>query len=135
MSEFFNLTPHTLHIFADESDSEPIMTIEPSGTVVRVEVTYHKNETYFPFPIYHTSYGNLTTVVDKNAKEINLNYSYEWEAINPVFIVSTMVLEAIKNANSRYEKSFFFAPGPLKRNDKGQVIGCVGLVSLVENIL
>lgn len=134
MSEFFNLTPHTLHIFANENDSEPIMTIEPSGTVVRVEVTYHKNKTHFPFPVFYTKYGKLTTVVDKNAKEINLNYSYEWEAINPVFIVSTIVLEAIKKAN-KIEQSFFFAPGPLKRNDKGQVVGCVGLVSLVENIL
>ena len=107
--KFVNLTPHEIKIFRNENDENPVV-IPPSGKVARVNVEYTIIEiTKNDFPIYSVEYGDVQGI--PNILEKNVGY-----------IVSTMVLEAIR------EKNNFYAPGMLRRDSKGNVIGCIGLV-------
>lgn len=108
--KFVNLTPHEIKIFRNENDDNPIV-IPPSGKVARVSVEHTiigitKND----FPIYSVEYGDVQGIPSILEKDTG-------------YIVSTMVLEAIR------EKNNFYAPGMLRRDSKGNVIGCIGLVT------
>lgn len=106
--KFVNLTPHEIKIYRHANDENPVV-IPPSGTVARVSVEYTiVGITENDFPIYSVEYGDVQGI--PSILEKNVGY-----------IVSTMVLEAIRENN-------FYAPGMLRRDSKGNVIGCIGLV-------
>ena len=108
--KFVNLTPHEIKIFRNENDDNPVV-IPPSGKVARVSVQYNIVEiTEYDFPIYSVEYGDVQGIPSILEKDTG-------------YIVSTMVLEAIR------EKNNFYAPGMLRRDSKGNVIGCIGLVT------
>lgn len=99
-----NLTPHTVHDF--DSNNKFL----PSGTVARVSVSRQCvfiSEDGIKF--YSPSFGEV----------VNLPHEKEGVAL----IVSAMVRNALPNRRD------LISPGPLERNDAGEVIGCCGFDS------
>jgi len=107
---FVNLTPHKIVIHSD--DYADIEELEPEAIPVRVESKKEQVGDLQGFPIWKTEMGELTGLPEPQP--------------GVVFIVSALVAAQIKRED-------IMSPGELIRDEKGNVIGCRGLVSYVEN--
>ena len=96
-----NLTSHTLNEITTGTD------IPPSGVVVRVNQTNTKSAEYAGIPLYTTVFGDLEGLPEPQ-KDV-------------LYVVSAMALNAVP-AN----RTDVVAPGFLKRDERGNPIGCVG---------
>jgi hypothetical protein len=99
-----NMTPHTINVFRDDGTVEDI----PSSGIIRVASTQVKVCEIRGIPVYKTIFGE---VIGLPPKRIGIFY-----------VVSRLVLSACP------ERDDLLAPGTLVRDDKGQPIGCKGLV-------
>jgi hypothetical protein len=104
-----NLTPHDVNIFRSMEDIAPMMSISPSGIVARVSTVSELYGEIDGIPIFSSSFGDI---VDMPKQESGT-----------IYIASAILLEH-KSMKNRMD---VFAPGELKRNEKGQPIGCIGL--------
>lgn len=105
MTNFVNLTPHTINIVT----SEGTLAFAPSGTVARVQaenqfVGYCENQV----ALYRTKFGEVINLPDPDD--------------NIIFLVSALVRTAAS------ERPDIASPGDLVRDDAGNVIGCKGLI-------
>lgn len=105
-----NLTPHEVKIFKLNGVTPDLdIVIEAGEAIARVSCEYIKvDKTVEGVDLYRTVFGEVTGLPD-----------YE-EGV--YLLVSTMVREALPL------RSDLVSPGQLLRNDKGEVIGCLGLV-------
>jgi len=102
-----NLTPHTITVRRDDGSE---LTIKPSGQVARVTTRdqYAGELAHFRVPLYKREFGNVEDLPDP--------------ADLTVYIVSSLVLEAVKQTTGR---SDVVAPdtGPTAiRDDAGRIV-------------
>ncbi len=100
-----NLTPHNLAIHNGEGE---VTEIAPSGIVARVAATKSQTGCIDGIPVFKTAFGEIQDLPE--AKE------------GVIYVTSLLVAQATKRAD-------VFSPGELLRNEQGQPIGCLGLVS------
>ena len=100
-----NMTPHSLNIH--NQDGEHVLTVEPSGTVARIEVKRNLMREEDGILFFETIAGDCDELP---APEMGT-----------IFVVSRFVRAAVA------DREDVFQPGELLRNDAGQVIGCIGL--------
>lgn len=110
-----NLTPHEVCIYKLNGVTPDLdLVIEAGEEVARVSCEYMKvDKTVEGVNLYRPVFGEVTGLPD-----------YE-EGV--YLLVSTMVREALPL------RSDLVSPGQLLRNDKGEVIGCLGLVGNFNN--
>lgn len=110
-----NLTPHEVKIFKLNGTTPDLdVVIEASDLVARVSCEYIKvDKKVDGIDLYRPVFGEVIGLPD-----------YE-EGV--CLLVSTMVREALSL------RSDLVSPGQLLRNDKGEVIGCLGLVGNFNN--
>lgn len=110
-----NLTPHEVKIFKLVGTAPDLdLIIEAGEEVARVSCEYMKvDKTVEGVNLYRTIFGEVTGLPD-----------YEK---GTYLLVSTMVREALPLRKD------LVSPGQLLRNDKGEVIGCLGLVGNFNN--
>ena len=104
-----NLTPHEINIFRSMADTVPMMSIPPRGIIARVSMISELYGDIDGVPIFSFSFGDIVDMPNQES--------------GTIYIVSAMLLEH-KSMKNRMDA---FAPGELKRNEKGQPIGCIGL--------
>lgn len=102
---FVNLTPHDVSISMPDGSSK---LLPKSGKEARCDEVSELVGEWEGIPLYVTAYGEV----------IGLPQVEE----GTVFIVSFMVRAALPH------RSDLASPGKLVRDDKGQIIGCKGLV-------
>lgn len=100
-----NLTPHAINIY--NADRNLVATVEPSGTVARVEANRQLVATVEGVPFYRTTYGALSGLPEPQD--------------GVIYVVSGMARSAVPG------RSDLWQPGELLRNEAGQPIGCIGL--------
>ena len=110
-----NLTPHKVCIYKLNGVTPDLdLVIEAGEKVARVSCEYMKvGKKVEGVDLYRTVFGEVTGLPD-----------YE-EGV--YLLVSTMVREALPLRKD------LVSPGQLLRNDKGEVIGCLGLVGNFSN--
>ena len=110
-----NLTPHEVCIYKLNGTTPDLdLVIEAGEEVARVSCEYMKvDKKVEGVDLYRTVFGEVTGLPE---------YS---EGV--YLLVSTMVREAFPL------RSDLVSPGQLLRNDKGEVIGCLGLVGNFNN--
>ncbi len=101
-----NLTPHSINILNEEGE---VVMVPPSGTVARCNETTIAIGEANGFPLYKTTYGEVTGLP-------------EGDGFETLFIVS-----ALPGAAVPYRLAVA-SPGQLVRGPDGQPIGCRGLV-------
>ena len=111
MSKFINLTPHAIVLEGACSS----LTIEPSGDTLRIPMKKEQKGEAGGFPIY-TQQPDLS--------KVNLPATKP----NTYYIVSSIVLAALKQAAPHRQD--FLAPdtGAAKRNEKGHIVSVPGFV-------
>ena len=105
MSNFINLTPHTLNIHTDDG----VVNVAPSGEVARCRVTFTPDGEVAGIPVSLASFGEVTGLPSP--------------FVGISFIVSGMVASHPAVAG----RADVFAPGELVRDGAGRPIGCKGL--------
>ncbi len=109
MKKIINLTPHMI-VLNDGTE------FPPSGTIARVSSSFSKVDEIDGIPIFSITYGDVENLPP--------------EEENTIFIVSSMVLEALKNEN----RSDVVAPATghpsVVRDEKGQIKSVPGFVKL-----
>ena len=102
-----NLTPHELSIFDEDGNLLVKIPSEiPDGNFPRVNVEREKIKEIDNIPIFRNTYGKIS------------NLPLPEEGV--VYVVSARLLEASNRKD-------LLQPGELLRDDKGRVVGCVGL--------
>lgn len=108
MKNIINLTPHSIRVRGiDGANSTTDATFKPSGKVARINVTNTKVGNVVGLPVMQQT---VRKPIDLPASD------------GSIFIVSSMVRIASPNRKD------LASPGNLIRDDKGQPIGCIGLV-------
>ena len=102
-----NLTPHSISVWSDAETH--VVTIPASGLIARVSVSRTLLRVVDGVPIYATTTGDVVGLPG-GADGVSL-------------IVSAMVRCALPGRKD------LLSPGDLLRNDKGQPVGCLGLVA------
>jgi hypothetical protein len=124
-----NLTPHEINIFRSMEDIVPMMSIPPSGIVARVSTISELYGEIDGVPIFSFSFGDIVELYGEidGVPIFSFSFGDIVDILNQesgtIYIVSAMLLEH-KSMKNRKD---VFAPGELKRNEKGQPIGCIGL--------
>lgn len=110
-----NLTPHEVKIFKLNGTAPDLdVVIEVGEEIARVSCEYVKvDKKVEGVDMYRTVFGEVTGLPDYE-KGVYL-------------LVSTIVREALPLRKD------LVSPGQLLRNDKGEVIGCLGLVGNFNN--
>jgi hypothetical protein len=116
--KFTNLTPHEIVILDDQNNV--IAKIPPSGLVARVETKEELVAEINGIPVYKVSYGNIQGLPEPEP--------------NTVFIVSTLILAALKEKG--IERKDVVAPNtnPSKhgavRDPSGKIVGVKSFIVL-----
>jgi hypothetical protein len=103
--KFVNLTPHDINIVTDNG----IVTIPRSGKVARCNTISSLGGRIDGIPLYATRYGDVIDLPPMTQEKI-------------LYIVSAMVKQ------KEYTRNDLVSPGELVRDEKGNVIGCKGLI-------
>jgi hypothetical protein len=103
-----NLTPHAINIVGFNGE---VTTIPPSGKVARVKSTQTLAGNKAGIPLYFVEFGAVEDLPNESAIPFGVEY-----------IVSGMVRAACPNRRD------LASPGDLVRDDKGNVVGCRGLI-------
>lgn len=101
------MTPHALNVVCEDNN---IMTIEPSGTVVRVSQKMELVADINGIPVYRSQYGELEGLPEPQ--------------VHTRYILSAMAAAAAKAAG----REDILSPGELIRDENGQPVGCRGLI-------
>ena len=128
-TQFYNLTPHSINIFAKKGDTFPSLTLPPSGNVVRLSSSREETEVIDCIPMFGVRFGDLEGLPDLASLEPE-----------SVLIVSAMAKPALREyirelrdvpdeegEGPNIPVLRVCSPGELIRDDKGQPIGCHGL--------
>lgn len=99
-----NATPHSINVFVDGKE---VMTLEPSGTIPRVEQEEVVIETINGVPITRQKFSEP--------------YGLPEEQENVFWVVSRLTAEAAK------DRKDLLVPGPMVRGEEGKPVGCNGL--------
>jgi hypothetical protein len=113
--KFVNLTPHAITIRTKEGD----ITIEPEGTVARVDMAEHHLGLMF--------YKQIPVITRKRIEVVGLPPQEDRVRGNLICLVSSMVLDALEWAHAVN----VYAPdtGPTAvRDEKGHVVAVTRLV-------
>lgn len=100
-----NLTPHAITFV--NSEGNPILVVEPSGSVARVEATTVVTGSIDGIPVTETQFGEVEGLPDAEPGK--------------VFIVSALVAKRVP------KRKDVFIPNESVRDDKGRIIGCRSL--------
>lgn len=100
-----NLTPHAINICNE--DGEPIVTVEPSGEIARIDVS-------------RRIMGMINGIIPVFSSQMGMPYRLPSRIENTIYIVSGMF-------KAQVDRSDLYQPGELLRNEKRQPIGCIGL--------
>jgi hypothetical protein len=101
-----NLTPHSINFVGE--DGTPILTIEPSGILARVQATIvATGDTVCGIPITKTRFGEVEGLPEPED--------------GTTFVVSRMVAEALPG------RSDLLIPNESVRDEGGNIIGCRSL--------
>ena len=117
--EIINLTSHDINIL--DVSWELVETIKRSMKVARLDSDKILADNYnLPFPMFYTKYGiPYLAIIDEQGKELRrVQFPPYRDGI--IYIVS-----GIFRAN--YDRTDFWQPGELVRDNEGQPIGCIGL--------
>lgn len=109
-TKFVNLTPHPITVFKGEEKIE----IPPSGEVARVGVEQKKVGELNGIPVHKSIFGDVEGLPEPRE--------------NTVYIVSTVVLQALKAKNivRRDLVSPDTTPNGVVRDEEGRIIGVRG---------
>lgn len=113
-----NLVPHPVCIY--NRDRELIITIPPSGTVLRCQPSHRE------LPSLKLSDDGKVVDVPVYQREF---LPVVWDNLPDAVLVSALVGQAL--AETPYTGRIF-TPGDLIRDTKGNVIGSIGLVEIVR---
>lgn len=105
MANIINLTPHTINFVSMEG--EPLLAIEPSGTIARVSV---KTETIGEFagvPVTKSVYSDVVDLPDPQP--------------DTVYVVSSLVAQRCSDRDD------VFIPNESVRDEQGRIVGCKSL--------
>lgn len=103
-----NLTKHDINVYANASDSAPTWTFPPSGTEARLSETRVEMAPVIPgMPIRRAEFGPVENLPEPKP--------------DTIYLVSGLILSRCAGRKD------VFAPGEAVRDEKGRVIGCVGL--------
>lgn len=100
-----NLTPHAINFVGEAG--EALMTIEPSGQIVRVTAKTVTTGNINGIPVTETVFGEV--------ENLPLPTS------DTIYIVSSLVAQRFKDRDD------VFIPNESVRDEKGRVIGCKSL--------
>ncbi len=125
--KILNLTPHAIHIY--NNDKKLVLTIEPELIPARLEEKRKWAYNFVlsngsKFPVDEVSYGYLSGLPE------------EKEGV--IYVVSQIVynhaiVDITKKSRFFSPRSDLFVVGSAIRNEKGVIIGCVGLSELRIN--
>lgn len=99
-----NLTPHTINI---HTGGGPVVSIQPSGLIARVETKEMEDGEVEGIPVVRSRFGSPIGIPSPEP--------------GVFFIVSRILLDACRGRND------LLAPGPLIRDSEGRPVGCRGL--------
>lgn len=105
--KILNLTPHTVNFLTDKGT----VSIEPSGTIARVDTLTTEIGGYDGIPVKKISYGNLSGLPDS--------------ADDTIYLVSSLVAQAT-------DRSDVFVPTDFVRDDKGNITGARSLGRIIH---
>ena len=124
MTRLINLTPHAINFC--HKDGRVFKTVQPSGNIARIDVKVtqapfdiHPDDSSPSIPLFNSVFGEVSGFpeVDSNVKT--------------AFIVSSVLKAVLANAQGEeipiINGASVFAPSTLVRDDKGNVIGTLGL--------
>lgn len=103
MIKLVNLTPHAVNVIGE--NGETIMTIQPSGMVVRCSVTRVQVGKINGIPVNRTQFGAVEGLPESQP--------------DTVYIVSALVAQAVAGA-----RDDVVIPDDAVRDEQGRVIGC-----------
>ena len=103
MNKIINLTPHDLNVSHPDLG---MVTIPRSGEVARAVTSTKPVGEINGFPVTQTEFGDVEGLSEPR------------EGV--FFVVSRLVLQAAPH------RTDLLAPGPLLRDEQGQVVGCEG---------
>ena len=106
---FKNMTPHTINVV--NAAGEPVANFAPSGEIARLTVKREMVENFDGVEIYAAKFGEPSPLP---AQEDGVGY-----------IVSALYASGLRASGDK--RTDIYVPGEAKRNEAGQVIGCVGL--------
>lgn len=107
--KFVNLTPHTLNIVSDSGDT--ILSVPPSGTVARVSTQQTVVNNIGSVDVVRTVFDDVEGLPAPQP--------------DTVYIVSTLVLQALKDAGINRDDVVApdTSPQSAVRNSDGQIVG------------
>lgn len=124
MLQIINLTPHDITILNEQK--EIVSVVPTSGKIARLdsdkELITAQQQGLFEskIPFFATKYGiPYLSKVDKKGNELE-RVQFPTTKENIIYIVSGLF-------RAGYNRSDFWQPGELIRNEKEQPIGCIGL--------
>lgn len=107
-----NMTPHTINIF--NAAGEEVMKVPSSGEIARLSVKRVKTAEVDGVEFYATEFGEPSPLPEM--------------ASDVIYIVSALYASGLREkVGSRPD---VFIPGEGKRNEAGQVVGCIGLSAM-----
>ena len=135
--KLINLTPHTINICGDAG--EAIHSVEPSGEVARVEVTFHPDDPVvldsgieIPVAIEGRGLDTRPRVVGIPKRKSRVNWDGEITGdaeIRTIYLVSRMVAELAARPDVMAPDT---GPESVIRNEAGQIIGVKRLLAFAS---
>ena len=110
--QYVNLTPHVVNVYNDE---EVVMSLAPSGCVVRIDESVTPSVELDGIQFVDVSLGEVNGLPE--------------EEEDTVFVVSMSLLMGMKAAGSNRQDCVY--PFGQVRDDQGRIIGCRSLASIV----
>jgi hypothetical protein len=109
MTNIINLTPHAICVV--DADSKPLFTINPSGTVARVEMEKTMIGNVNGVPINQNNLGNVFGIPDPQP--------------NTIFIVSLITAQNLKGV-----RDDLLVVDETIRDENNRIIGCKSFAKL-----
>ena len=110
MTRFVNLTPHVITIVND--NGEKIIEIPPSGEVVRVNISQEIVRYVDGIPVKKTVFNDIQNLPEPQN--------------DTIFIVSTIVLQALKDKGINRDDVVAPDTNSAVRDENGRIIGVKG---------
>ena len=107
--KFVNMTPHTINVV--NAAGEPVANFAPSGEIARLTVSREKVAEFEGVEVFASKFGEPSPL------------PAEKEGVG--YIVSALYANGLRAHGDK--RTDVYVPGEAKRNEAGQVVGCVGL--------
>lgn len=105
MKTIINLTPHAVSFI--NADGATVLTVEASGTVVRVSARTVQTDTLNGLPVTQTEFGEVQDLPDQKD--------------GTIYLVSSLVAQRVP------DREDVFIPAESVRDSAGKIIGCRSL--------